>query len=159
MKVPSKASGVTEKEFRVWLGHLMLAVVYVLNGLKVSKREIYIHEDAMIEVVDRFLRDYRRLHLFHGSRGLSPENRAGYIAYWFSRLKPIQLVCPSRAPLNDFVAALIGLSTVNVPDAAIDDNLSELVYGLRYRNLTAPALSMIFRLMEGKRTVSCSARS
>ncbi len=140
---------ITEEEVRLWEAHLALALTTALEKLGVPPQAVQVERSTLVDVVARFLKDKKRLQYFHGIDELSRENRAGYISYWFARLHPIQLLAEGHSGLNDVVAAIIGFATVDiVSPKPLYPVLKELVYGLRYRTLTAPALVMIFRLLQ-----------
>jgi hypothetical protein len=97
--------------------------------------------------------DEERHKEFHMIETMRHYKQAAYFAYWFTKLKPIQVELKSvhdRACLaNERFALSISLNMLSVPTNSINKELLEkLEYMLRYRKFSAESLFVTFELLK-----------
>ncbi|MCR4322292.1 MAG: hypothetical protein NUV74_18405 [Candidatus Brocadiaceae bacterium] len=105
-------------------------------------------------LVERFLADKKLIEDFHkeGMKKSDSFKKAGYLTYWISKLKPIQIleedINREESLINEHLAIGFAVSFFNIKqNMKILYNrtiIRDLLYLLRYRTLTVRTLPLIY---------------
>jgi len=137
------------------------SVMYAFNELKnipsnINGFAVLMQPDLLYCVVTSWVIDESRHIDFHNCNELELHKKVSYFMYWFSHLKPIQVlsvanVSDSRVALINEIFALryafrmLGIKGSKVVPSKL---YMDLVYMLRYRKFTAESIFPMMRLLE-----------
>ena len=113
-------------------------------------------EQLYCVVVSWILDKYRHVD-FHKCNGLKIHKMASYFLYWFTRLKPIQILGVGEATsdprivlVNEIFAMRMACHMLEIEGSNTMSNklYNEFIYMLRYRTFTAESLFSTMHLLE-----------
>jgi hypothetical protein len=118
--------------------------------------DVTIQPGLVVCVAASWILDESRHIEFHPCNDIKRYKRASYFAYWFTWIKPIQVISEELRPSADlalinerfalFMAyRMLGISAVGVVP---NDFTEEMLYVLRYRNSTPESLFTTMSLLE-----------
>ncbi len=104
------------------------------------------------DVVRRFLQDMELIEECHSKlEGTDAFKVAGYLTYWLTKLRPIQIMedkpTVEELYVNEYLALSIGISIIyenKGVDIWSDGLINDLMYLLKYRTLTLRTVPMIY---------------
>lgn len=103
-------------------------------------------------VVYRVLKDQELIESSNiGLRGSNIFKKTGYLTYWISKLKPIQVLEKEPNYIEKHINAFLGISLTNsyfleyeMPAITSQQFVRNLLYHLRYRTLTVRTIPLIY---------------
>jgi hypothetical protein len=127
--------------------------------------------DTLRIVVKRYLNDVDRIHRYHAIDRIDCYKIAGYLTYWFCRLKPIRVVDKRAAYkqdikdetvgnianksfyINEIFAMFLGLGRINahygdIKNSVNRDFINTFTYSLKYRFITGDMLSLMYGMID-----------
>ncbi len=112
-----------------------------------------INRQILHEVSNAYFFDMDRKKEFHRIVFADAHKRAGYLAKWIMRLRPVQLkredVSKTVLLANEQLALLVALRMVTVPIESVSDSVIEhFLFMFRFRPLDGNALAMAFCLLQ-----------
>ena len=120
---------------------------------QVEKDACEINRSILHEVCNSYFFDLDRKKEFHGIDLADAHKRAGYMAKWIMRLRPVQFksdALTKRALLvNEQLALLVALRMLDVRLDKVSDSVVEhFLFMFRFRHLDGNALAMSFCLLQ-----------
>jgi hypothetical protein len=133
---------------------IMTAFDFYKGELKING--VIMQPSLLLCAVVSWILDESRHALFHGCEEIKRYKRASYFAYWFTWIKPIQVVSSVRKPtkqlvlVNERFAAFMVYSMLEIHEkGAIPKGFNdEMLYVLRYRNSSPESLFTTLCLLE-----------
>jgi hypothetical protein len=127
--------------------------------------------DTLRVVIKRYLDDVDRIHRYHAIEKIDCYKIAGYITYWFCRLKPIRVVDKRAAYkqdikddavrkiasksfyINELFAMFLELGRINAHHNRIknvfdSDFINTFTYSLKYRLITGDMLALMYGIID-----------
>ncbi len=142
----------THTEHEKWVS--LIAITYEETIHKITKDTSKFILSPMIveDVVQRFLKHQDVIESYHPSlHGSDPYKQIGYITYWISKLKPVQITKEDPTEhemfVNEYLAIYFAVSyfyeerNLNLLNKKL---IIDLRYTLRYRTLTLRVLPFVF---------------
>jgi len=122
----------------------------------INEFAVAMQPDLLYCTVTSWVIDESRHIDFHNCNDLELHKKVSYFVYWFSHLKPIQVlntanVSNSRIVLiNEIFAILYAFKVLGIKGSNVVPNklYMDLVYMLRYRKFTAESIFPMMRLLE-----------
>jgi len=127
--------------------------------------------DTLRVVIKRYLDDVERIHRHHAIDKIDCYKIAGYLTYWFCRLKPIRVVDKRAAYkqdikddavkkistksfyINELFAMFLGLGRINAHYKTIRnvfnrEFINTFTYSLKYRFITGDMLALMYGVID-----------
>lgn len=117
----------------------------------VDVNDIEVMSDVLSEVVSSSNYDVSRFSQFHDIKDIAGHRKAGIYTYWICKLKPFKSGGGIEF-INEAAAINLGLSIVGKTEEALNNQqfYSNLLYNLRFRNVGADSLSLIYQSLLGE---------
>jgi len=117
---------------------------------------VLMQPDLLCCAIASWVIDEDRHIAFHKCNGLKAHKTAAYFAYWFVRMKPIQVMNPGgmsnpkTALVNEVFAVYNVCKILNIKLSLVVASkfYNELIYLLRFRKFTAESLFPVMRMLE-----------
>ncbi|GEM_PF-2935673 len=156
MEESSKGSGDENFRTRAQYRKKLLTKVYHLmvdDWPEEDRGSVQLNSQLVTAVSESYFKDLDRKKEFHGIKYADAHKRAGYMAKWIMRYRPVQITsdqCSVRALLaNEHFAILMALKFIKVSPGKVSVHLyKNLLYTMRYRHLDGNALALAFYLLE-----------
>ncbi|MDR3012778.1 MAG: hypothetical protein LBU70_06175 [Chitinispirillales bacterium] len=137
------------------------AVVKAFDALKgapsmFKDSTVLMQPDLLCCVAASWVIDEDRHTAFHECKGLKAHKAAAYFAYWFVRMKPIQVMNaggmpnPQTALINEVFVVYYVCKILNIKLSSVVASkfYHELIYLLRFRKFTAESMFPTMRFLE-----------
>jgi hypothetical protein len=155
--MPYNLTGEQKSEIEQRYASIMSAFYDLKNISSAPKSNlIWMQSDQLYCVVASWVIDESRHVNFHSCNGLELHKIASYFAYWFVRLKPIQVLSvdgasePRVVLVNEIFALhyICGILGIKLNIVASSKFYDEFIYMLRYRKFDAEPTFPMMRLLE-----------
>jgi len=118
--------------------------------------DVMMQPGLLLCAVTSWILDEERHAAFHPCNNIKRYKRASYFAYWFTRIKPIQVLSADRQPrthmvlINEKFAIFIVYSLLGISGRGVvpSDFSEEMLYVLRYRDSSPESLFTTMNLLE-----------